>query len=1022
MIKYLFPLVILFLPIFLAAQITVTGIVTDAQDNSLLSFVSVRTKDLKSGTQSDIDGKYTIKASEDAILIFSYTGYKTQEVALKGQTILNVSLGQTLSELEEVVVVGYGVQKKSQLTGAIASISAKDLKEQPVSNLGNAMQGKVAGLNVVTPSGTPGAGLLITIRGNKDPLYVVDGVPLLSESNSSLNTSFNLEGVPAGEGQNVSSISDINPNDIESIEILKDASATAIYGARAANGVVLVTTKRGKAGQTQFNFNYYAGAQKLAREIPFMNSNEMVSFLEEARANDRKLYEADPTVFGDDFDPASIYDPLQNFDLSTGVNNNWLQAVTHTAPIANYELSARGGSEKTQFYMSGSYFDQKGIVIENFFKRFNYRLNLDHKATDRLTFGSTLNFARSNNHRSFNDNTYTGTITNALGASPLMPVYESTGNYANYVDYQASWLSDNPVLSATEIRAFTKSNRLTGSVFGEYALTQKLKFKSSFSADATNVRDNQFKSPITSDASAVGGKAYEAGFENFTWLNENILSFTHETARHNISLLGGVTEQVSKSHRTSAEGQGFPQGGLENISSAATIVNATATGNNFALLSFLGRANYGFDNKYLFSATLRSDGSSRFSKDNRFGYFPSAAFAWRLTAEPFMQKTNKWLTDAKLRISYGITGDQEIGDFQNLILYAPGSYNGQSGLAIRNLADPNLTWQTNKALNVGMDFDFFNGRVNGAVEVFSATKSDLLSQDVVPGTNGFATVTRNSGEVKNKGYEFLVNTYIFNNKNFKWNIGANFTHVNNKVTKLSSDNVLLAAYPDISYTHILKVGEAIGTLYGIKYEGVDPQTGDPIYQDLNGDGEISQDDAQILGKALPPNFGGITNRFSYGNIDLNVFCNFVWGNKTYNLIRSTYENMGYGNGDGLYSIYANNSANVRDNHWKKPGDIAEYPRPSVVLEQYIQSSTQFLENGAFLRIADINLGYNFKKIKGLRNARIYVQGQNMFVFTKYKGFDPEVSSTGGSNDRVAGVDYGAYPKAKTVLFGVNLGF
>jgi TonB-dependent starch-binding outer membrane protein SusC len=1022
MTKNLYTLIFLFITFCSTAQITVTGVVTDALDGSVLPFVSIRTKDLKAGTQSDNDGKYTIKTDEKGTLIFSYTGYKTQEIAVNGQKVINLVLGQTLSELEEVVVVGYGVQKKSQLTGAIASINAKDLKEQPVSNLGNAMQGKVAGLNVVTPSGTPGAGLLITIRGNKDPLYVVDGVPLLSESNSALNTSFNLEGVPAGEGQNVSSISDINPNDIESIEVLKDASATAIYGARAANGVVLVTTKRGKAGQTQFNFNYYAGAQKLAREIPFMSSSEMVSFLEEARSNDRKLYEADPLVFGEDFDPAIINEPLANFDLSSGINTNWLQAVTRTAPIANYELSARGGNEKTQFYMAGSYFDQKGIVIENYFKRFNYRLNLDHKATDRLTFGSTMNFARSNNRRSFNDNTYTGTITNALGASPLMPIFESDGSYADYTQYQASWLSDNPFLSATEIRAFTKSNRLTGSVFGEYALTSKLKFKSSFSGDVTNVRDNQFKSPITSDASAVGGKSFEAGYENFTWLNENILTYSHETARHNLSLLGGITEQVSKSHRNAIEGQGFPQGGLENISSAATIVNAAATGNNFALLSFLGRANYGFDNKYLFSATLRADGSSRFSKENRFGYFPSAAFAWRLTAEPFMQKTNKWLTDMKLRVSYGITGDQEIGDFQNLILYAPGSYNGQSGLAIRNLADPNLTWQSNRAFNFGVDFDFFNGKVNGAFEVFSSTKTDLLSQDVVPGTNGFPTVTRNSGEVQNKGYEFLVNTYIFNGKKFKWNIGANFTHVNNKVTKLSSDDVLLAAYPDISFTHILKVGHAIGTLYGIKYDGVDPQTGDPIYQDFNGDGEITQDDAQILGKALPPNFGGITNRFSYGNLDLNIFCNFVWGNKTYNLIRSTYDNLGYGNEDGLYSIYANNSAYVRDNHWKQPGDIAEYPRPSVVLEQYIQSSTQFLENGAFLRLADVNLGYNFKKIKGLRNTRIYVQGQNMFVFTKYKGFDPEVSSTGGSNDRVAGVDYGAYPKAKTVLFGVNLGF
>ncbi len=1006
---------------FVAAQTSVSGVVSDAGDQSPLSFVTIRVKATAIGTQTDAEGKFSLQnLPAKAVLVVSYTGFKTEEIEVGNQSVLKIELSPSFSNLNEVVVVGYGVQKKSQLTGAIASVGEKDLKNQPVANLGNAVQGKIAGLNVISPSGTPGAGLLVQIRGNKDPLYVVDGVPLISESNSALNTSFDLDGNPVGNGQNVSSIADINPADIESIEVLKDAAATSIYGARAANGVILVTTKRGKAGATQFGINYSTGIQNMAREIKFMSSEQMVGLINEARANDQKLYEADPNYFGEDFDPAIIYDPLENFELD-GTNTNWLQAVTRAAPIANYEINARGGTDKTRFYLSGNFFDQQGIIIENFYKRYNFRLNLDHQATDRLSFGTTFAVSKSNNRRSFNDNTYTGTITNALGASPLMPVYNEDGSYANYYDYQASWLSDNPVLSARELKAFTKSNRLIGTVFGEYKLAKNLTFRSSFSTDFTNMRDNQFKSPITSDASAVGGKALEAIFENFTWLNENTLNYAVERGKHNFSVLGGVTEQVSKSTLASLEGQGFPQGALENISSAATITRAASTGNNFGLVSFLGRVNYGFDNKYLFSGTVRADGSSRFSKDNRFGYFPAAAFAWRVSGENFMENTKNWLSDLKFRVSYGLTGDQEIGDFQNITLYSPGSYNGSSGLFLQNIADPNLTWQTNKSANVGLDFDLFDGKINGALEYFSSTKTDILSADAVPGTSGFNTIIRNSGEVENKGFEALVNLYLINHKKFSWNVGLNFSHVKNTITKLSSDDVLLGAYSDISFTHILKVGESVGTFWGVNYEGVDPETGDPIFTDLNGDGEISMDDAQILGRALPPNFGGITNRFTYGNFDLNIFCNYVFGNKVYNLIRSTYENMGYGNEDGIFSIYANNSL-ATENRWRNPGDQAEYPRASIVNEQYFQSSGQFIENGAFLRIADVQLGFNLPKIRGLRSARVYLQGQNLHVFTKYKGFDPEVSSTGGSSDRTAGVDYGAYPKAKTFIFGVNLGF
>jgi TonB-linked SusC/RagA family outer membrane protein len=822
-----------------------------------------------------------------------------------------------------------------------------------------------------------------------------------------------------GSGQNLSSISDINPNDIESIEVLKDASAAAIYGARAANGVILITTKRGKEGKTSVNFNYYTGLQKVARPIEFMTSEQMVGLIEEARQNDLALYNADNTYFGEDFDPSVLTDPLENFNLD-GTNTVWLDEVLRPAPISNYELSMQGGNDKTRFFMSSGFYDQKGIIIENYFKRFNYRLNLDHEVSKRFSIGSNVSASYSRNRRSFNDNTYTGTITNALGASPLMPVFNPDGSYASYEDYQASWLSDNPVKSAKEIKPITNTYRLIGSAFGEYQLTEALKFRTSFSADVTQLNDNQFLSPITTDAEAVGGEVLESNFHSLTWLNENTLTWQRSVDEHDLNILGGITAQRTASEFSSVVGQGFPAGSLQKVSSAANIVSATSTGTAFSLLSYIARANYGFRSRYLVTASLRADGSSRFSKTNRFGVFPSASFAWRVSEEDFFNK-NGLFSDVKVRASYGITGDQEIGDFQNVNFYGPSRYDGNAGIVLRNIADPSLSWQSNKVANFGIDFEIRDGRHVGSIELFKSNKSDLLSQDIVPGTTGFATVTRNSGEVENKGVEFNLNSLLVKKQNFKWSMNLNFTKVKNEVKSLTTDGVLLSAYSDLAPTHILKVGEAIGSFWGVKYLGVDPATGDPLYEDLDGNGVIDGDDSQIIGKALPDAFGGITNVFNWKNFDLSVFLRFSKGNDVYNLIRPTYENLGYSNDGGLYSIYANNSTRV-ENRWRKSGDQAEYPRASFINANFYEGSTQFLEDGSFVRLQNVNLGYTLTNVKWASKVRIYLESQNAYLWSKYKGFDPEVSSTGSADPRTAGVDYGAYPQARTFILGVNVGF
>ncbi|MEN9570287.1 MAG: hypothetical protein RL172_1518 [Bacteroidota bacterium] len=1012
---------ILLCPVTLLAQNTsISGTVKDALGNPLQG-VTVNIKGKQTATSTAADGVFTIQAPANSMLEFSSVGFKSKTlVAAEAGTVV---LQESASQLTDVVVVGYGTQKKSNLTGAVASISNKDFRNQPVSNVANSIQGKLSGINVTSPSGTPGAGLLVSIRGAQNPLYVVDGIPMLSESNSSLSTSFNTTGEEVGLGQNISSISDINPDDIESLEILKDPSAAAIYGSRASNGVVLITTKKGKSGKTQLGFNMYTGFQKVANKIDFLNANQFVDFIEEARANDLKLYNANNDVFGADFDPSVLTDPL-NYSANTGVNTVWLDEVMRTAPINNYELSARGGNDKTRFYISGSYFNQQGIVIENYFKRMSARVNVEHSINDRFTIGTNLSMSKTNNRRSFNDNTYSGIITNAIGASPLMPVYDEFGNYAAFENYQVSWLSDNPVKSAREIRGFTDGYRFLGSVFGEYKISSVLKFKTSFSTDYNALTDRLFLSPITTDGSPVGGKATKANFTSTTWLNENILTYLQSFGKHNLGLLGGFTQQGTTSDRTATAGQGFPVGSnLSDVSVAAIITRVPVQpGGNNRLHSYLGRATYDYDGKYLASVVVRADGSSRFSKGKQYGVFPSVSMGWNINKEDFMADS-KTLTALKLRASYGFTGDQEIGDYQNKPLWQPAIYNGQSGLKPKLIVDPNLTWQKNRGIDVGIDFEFWNGILSGSADYYVNTRTDLLNYVPIAGTTGFATILTNGGEVEDKGFEFNITSRNINSKSFRWTTNFNITFQKNTLLKTPVDNQLLSAYNDINPTHILKVGETVGSFWGIKFNGVDPQTGDATFEDLNKDGMIDDNDATILGHARPDWYGGLTNNFKYKGFDLMIATQFSVGNKVYNLIRPVWQNLGYSNDGGLDQVYANNGSLVLK-RWQNPGDVTDIPRPSFVTKNYIENSSMFVEDASFFRVRTIQLGYSFtkKSVKFLNNLQVYAQVQNALLFTKYKGFDPEVSSNGGNIDRTAGVDYAAYPPARTFTFGVNMNF
>ncbi len=1020
---------------------SIRGTVKDEQ-NSPLPGVSVSIKGTTVGTLTNSDGNFKISMDNSGqTLVFSSVGFTPKEVVVTNQTTLEITLSETNHALNELVIVGYGIQKKSDVTGAISSIKNKDFKEQPVANIAQSIQGKISGINITAPSGTPGAGLIVNIRGASNALYVVDGIPMISESNSSLSTSYNTNGESVGNGQNISSIADLNPDDIESIEVLKDASAASIYGARAANGVILITTKRGKTQKTSINFNYYTGTQTLQNKIKFLNASDFISLTKEAIANDINVYNRESKQFGKDssrygtladLTSDSLFAPFP-YDNSSGINTNWLDQIFRTAPISNYEISARGGSEKTQFFISGSYFDQTGIIIENYLKRFNGRVNLDHQVNKKLGFGTTITLSRTVNRRSFNDNTYTGIVTNALGASPLMPVYEKDGSYAEYTNYQAVWLSDNPVKSAKEIQAFTKSNRFLGSVYAELKILPSLKLKSTWSIDYTGSRDNQYFSPLTVDAQSVSGKVLDGSFNNITWLNDNILTYQQHFGDHYLDALAGFTRQESVSDQTFVAGQGLPlTGGLKTISSTAVITNATQVPTSWYLTSFLSRVNYTFKNKLLASVSFRADASSRFPKSKRVGYFPSGSLGYNFSEEKFL-KDLKVFDALKLRASYGTLGDQEIGNFQHNTYWALGKYNGVVGIVPNNVGNQNLTWQRNTIFNLGIDFAILHNLLEGSIEFFNANRTKLLSENPIAGTTGFKSFTGNSGNIEDKGLEFQLTSQNIRNQNFNWTTSFNISFLKNTIKSLAVDGLLISSYNDSDPSHILKVGQSLGTFVGIPFLGVDPQTGDALYRSGNGD-KIRADevdfsrDVAILGKARPDYFGGISNTFTYKNWGFNISMPFSVGNKVFNQIRGTTESLGWnGNGstpaDGVTTanVYSNTTQDAYNRRWRKPGDITDIPRASFVQEAWYPNGGQFFENASFLKIKTVNLSYTLRPKSLFSSIKLYAQVQNLYTFTKYTGFDPEVSSTGGGNEATAGVDYAAYPSARTITFGINLG-
>lgn len=965
----------------------VRGIITDKTGEPLIG-VSVTVKGTGKGTVTDMNGKWALSVSEGSVLNFSYIGYSAETVKVGKSNSYNISLSEDNQLLDEVVVIGYGSMKRKDITTAVSVVSTADIDERPIIDAAQALQGKAAGIQVVQPSGAPGEGMSIRVRGatsvqaSNEPLYIVDGMP----------------------NDNISSLS---PADIESMQVLKDASSAAIYGARAANGVVLITTKRGKVGNPQVKFSAYVGLSQLGKKIDALNTEEYKDLMKELK----KYSNVAPTIP----DSEKRYVDWTDMFFKTGLNQN-------------YQLSVSNGTDKLRYFVSGGYTNEQGIIEKASFRRYNFRANIDNLHTKWLKMA--LNFAYTNTKgqevNQSRSSMRAGSILSVINTPPFMQQWDNE-NPGQYDENAYGSRILNP-LAANSADNITSADYLKGSLGFTFDILKGLQFKSTFGIDLSNNHWDYFLDPkSTSDGRGTKGRVEESYSRNIEWLFENILTYDFSLKKHNFSLMGGATQQHAQYNGAWLAGfdlaDSYPN--IHSIS-AANQIDKDACGSSasaWSLASFLGRIAYNYDSKYLLTMNFRADGSSRFAPGHRWGYFPSASAGWRVSSEKFMEPLKNVIDDMKLRIGWGMNGNQSgIGNYSYLASMsaskvAPTTENLYPGLAITpySAANTELTWEKTMQWNAGLDLTMFDSRVTLSVDAYyKKTKDLLLTVSLPDNVNLPGGITRNDGEMVNKGMEFSVSSQNLKGA-FQWNTDFNISFNRNKLTKLGLNKIYYYAemYETRESAVILKEGIPLGTFYGYVSEGVDPETGNIIYSDLNKNGSLDPGDRTEIGCAQPDFIYGMTNTFSYAGLNLSVFLQGSQGNDIFNASRIDTE--------GMFD-FRNQSKAVLD-RWKRPGMITDIPRVGNIENSH--NSTRFVEDGSYLRLKTVTLSYDFNKkwLKKMHLSKLqaYVTGQNLLTLTKYSGYDPEVNAYGA--DAVAqGVDYGTYPQSKALIFGLNVEF
>lgn len=951
----------------LLAQVSITGQVTSASDKSPIPGATVLVKGTTRGTTTDIYGKFKLEVPGNSTVVFSYVGMKSVEILITNQKNINVELAAENVNLDEVVVMGYSTTSKKLISGSVGVVKEDEIKRSPVRTIDAVLQGKTAGVVVNQNSGTPGGQNSIKLRGgssisaSNQPLIVIDGVPVITGNFGQIGYS----------GQEIDAISDLNPSDIESFTILKDASATAIYGARASNGVILITTKKGNYQSTNVDLNTYYGWQTLpAERLP-------------------------------DLMNAAQWNEFKGTDIQ-GTDTDWMKEILQVAPTSNTELSVSTGNDKTRLFISGNYYKQDGTVKSTSYDRYNGRINVDHRFNKNLSISLNTTMGYTKNRRVEGDQTLYGPLPNALSIPAIYPVYNEDGSYNEDGPYA------NPVAIINETQNVAYTTRNTNNFSFEYKFLDMFTFTSKVGSDIYNLREHEYD-PITT---AQGLKYNGLGIEGTTYvsniLNSNVLHFSKSIAeKHNLEALAGISFEKYARRTTYIEAINFPNEAFQYITSAGTIRAASAAALNRGMNSYFGQFKYNFLYKYIFTFTARADGSSKFGENNKFGYFPAVSFAWRVSEEQFL-KNNKIISDLKLRFIEGRTGNDGIGDFASLGLFGGGfNYQGNAGIAPTQLPNPNLRWETTDQTGLGLDISLFKDRITLTADVYYNKTHDLLLERPLPPSTGYSSISSNIGELENKGLEIVLNTENVKLTDFTWNTSFNFAANRNKVLKLYEGQPL----DDIGRGgNSVREGEPIGIFYGYVCLGVDPSTGYLVYDDLDKNGVITTDDRTKIGDPNPDFTFGFTNNFSYKSWDLSVFLHSVYGNDVFN-------------GTRIYLEGPTNEDNQTTNslrRWQKPGDITDIPKIGDDLK-----SSRFIEDGSFLRLKNVTLSYTFKKdfigkIR-MKSLKAYVSGQNLYTFTTYSGMDPEVNYYANDNV-VMGTDFFTYPQSRVILVGLNIGF
>lgn len=987
----------------LAAQTrTVTGKVTAKDDNAPIPGVSVRIKGTRTGVQTNAAGTYSLRLDAGQTLTFSSIGYKDEDVNTGTRTTVDVQLSTDIANLNEVVVTGYGVEKKRDVAGAVSQISGSEIENMPVSSFDRAMQGRMAGVRVTGNSGIPGGNVTVRIRGTgsinagNDPLYIIDGVQMAPGDLSRSLTSSNA-------------LAGLNPNDIESIDVLKDGASAAIYGSQAANGVVIITTKKGKAGKTKINVNYQSGATNLIREVGVTNGPEFLQVMYEARRNlllSQGLNATQAAAVADARINAAY--GYSTATLNTAPTYDWQAAMSRTGTSNLVEGNASGGNEATQFYFSGSYQKLNGQIIRSDFSRGTAKLNLNHKASSRLSFDTKLNLATYTQNAVEATNGNGSMFLSGVTIPSIQPIYNADGSYAEPV---LGTRPTNVIKQQMYNKNLGTTNQLIGSTGADVQIIDGLKFRSAWSLDYTDIVEDRYLDPRTAAASAYGGQANALNTRRVNWQTDQVFSYANSFGEdHSVTGILGFSYRNVVDNQITAQGRSFPNYLFQTLQSAATPFGVDAIFTTYRTAGYFTKLGYTYKDRYIVNGTLRYDGSSRFGADKRYGLFPSVSLAWRLSGENFLANSNV-VDELKLRVSYGVTGNQQIGNFDARSLFiGTGAYNNVGGINPSGLGNDQLSWEENHTINAGLDFGIFNSRFTGALDVFRRDSKKLLLNRPLPGTSGFASIDQNIGSVRNDGIELEITSNNISGKNFKWSTSFNWSLLRNEVTSL------LEGQDRIGTTVFLN--RSLGAIYVVEYAGVNAATGRPFWYDANNNITYQpletagpSDARRIIGRTIPNSFGGITNTFGYKSFELNVFFQAQFGNTLLN------NNNFFGERSG--SSETNYTRRAYDRRWQQPGDVTDWPRMFFSTEPINRGLASFssrnYENAGYVRLKTVSLAYSLPNALlariGVRSARLNVEGLNLLTFTGYSGYDPEVST-----------DFGTFPQGKTITAGIQVGF